>query len=361
MIRVLHLCAGNLHGGVETAIAALSRTPCDGMETGLAACWEGRLSRAVPGTALLGPVRASRPWTLRRARMGLRSLLAREPADAVVAHGAWALAALGPAVRAAGVPLALWLHDAADGRHWVQRWARRCPPDLAVCNSAWTAGTLPSLFPEVRTEVVRYPLLPPSEESDREGVRRALATPDNAVVVVQAARMEPWKGADLLLEALGALRNLPGWTCWLVGGAQRAKERTWMGKLRRRAGRLWISGRVRLLGERADVPRVLAAADLFCHTPRKPEPFGIALVEALYAGLPVVTFPAGGAAEVVDASCGLLPEPGGLAEALRHVISDPALRRRLGAAGPARARALCDPERQAAQLRDVLARMLRGR
>ena len=53
------------------------------------------------------------------------------------------------------------------------------------------------------------------------------------------------------------------------------------------------------------MPALLAAADLFCQPNTAPEPFGLSLVEALQAGLPVVTSGIGGACEIVDASCGV--------------------------------------------------------
>ena len=67
---------------------------------------------------------------------------------------------------------------------------------------------------------------------------------------------------------------------------------------------------MRFLGQREDVPRLMAAADVFCQPNTGPEPFGIVLVEALYAGLPVVTSGFGGAAEIVDQTCGVLTAPG---------------------------------------------------
>ena len=65
----------------------------------------------------------------------------------------------------------------------------------------------------------------------------------------------------------------------------------------------------------------------------------------------------------MDPAGGLLvsPEaPVALADALRRLIARPLLRERLGAAGPAHARALCDPHQQAARLRDVLATVTRS-
>src|SRR6202007_943175 len=99
-----------------------------------------------------------------------------------------------------------------------------------------------------------------------------------------------------------------------------------------------LGERVRFLGQRADVPQLLASADIHCQPNTGPEPFGIAFVEALYAGLPIVTSGRGGALEIVDASCGILTPPGSseeLALVLKQLITDDALRQRLSAGGPA--------------------------
>jgi glycosyltransferase involved in cell wall biosynthesis len=117
---------------------------------------------------------------------------------------------------------------------------------------------------------------------------------------------------------------------------------------------------VRWLGERQDVPQLLAAADVHCQVNARPEPFGIAYVEALAAGLPVVAARSGGAPEIVDASCGILVPPGdseALAGALERLIAERPFRAALAAGAPARARLLCDPARQMMRLADALSAM----
>ena len=69
----------------------------------------------------------------------------------------------------------------------------------------------------------------------------------------------------------------------------------------------------------------------------------------MYAGLPVITSGFGGAAEIVDQTCGVLTTPGdpeAVAAALGSLVQDPSRRRVLGVAGPSRAESLCDPARQ---------------
>jgi glycosyltransferase involved in cell wall biosynthesis len=123
-----------------------------------------------------------------------------------------------------------------------------------------------------------------------------------------------------------------------------------------------VFDRVRWLGERHDVAALLASADLYCQPNLEPEPFGMVFIEALAAGLPVVTSASGGALEIVDESCGRLVAANdrpALAAALRSLIDDRALRAQLAAAGPERARRLCDPAAVERELFDVLSGMTR--
>jgi len=94
-----------------------------------------------------------------------------------------------------------------------------------------------------------------------------------------------------------------------------------------------------------------------------PEPFGLTFVEAMSAGLPVVTSSWGAPLEIVNADSGILVSPGDadlLAKALERLIADAALRARLGAGGRVRARELCDPERQMNLLAETLMAVASG-
>jgi glycosyltransferase involved in cell wall biosynthesis len=179
---------------------------------------------------------------------------------------------------------------------------------------------------------------------------------------VQTSRMEAWKGHHLLLHALIVLNDIPGWTAWIVGGAQRPDELRYMNDLKQASATLGIGDRVTFLGQSSNVPRILAAADIHCQPNTGPEPFGITFVEALYAGIPVVTTAMGGAREIVDDSCGIMVRsdaPGPLAASLRELIEDSALRKQLGSAGPTRARRLCNPATQLTRLAELLSVLLK--
>jgi glycosyltransferase involved in cell wall biosynthesis len=176
-------------------------------------------------------------------------------------------------------------------------------------------------------------------------------------VIIQISRMEPLKGHAVLLEALGRLRHRAGWVCWIVGGAQRPHEEQYQTSLRARVAHLDLGDRVKFLGHRSDVHELLRHADVCCQPNVEAEAFGLTLVEALAAGVPVIASALGGAREIVDASCGVLVPPGdpaGLASELERLLDADAARAQLGANGPARAKALCDPATQMPKIAAIL-------
>lgn len=365
-MRVLHLNAGNLYGGIETYLVTLARCRglCPEMEPEFGLCFRGRLWDELTAVGVpvhdLGAVRMSRPWTVLGARGRLRRVLRGTAFGAAVAHGNWPHAVFAPVVRRAGVRLANAVHGELANPTWLDRWAARTAPDVVIANSQFTATPAAKLFEGAPVEVVYLPV-PAPEPFDRAAARRAvraeLGTPDDAVVVLQASRLEEWKGQCVHLDALARLKDVPGWVAWFAGGAQKVGEAFYRTELERIAASAGIADRVRFLGQRADVPRLVAAADIYCQPNTGPEPFGLVYVEALAAGLPVVASGFGGAVEIVDDRCGALTPPGdagAVAAALRELISDPVRRAALGAAGPRRATELCDPAAALARLASLI-------
>jgi glycosyltransferase involved in cell wall biosynthesis len=369
-MRVLHSYGssygGGLFGGIETYLIALAqfRSLCPCMEPEFALCVEGRLSQELQSQNAsihwLGKVRMRYPWTVVRARGAMQKLLQQGKYDVVVCHSLWNQLIFGPAVRQAGVPLVFYQHNTFLGQHWFERWAARVPPDYAFCNSRYTQTSLANIYPGVASHVVYFPVSPPkpSFAKDRITTRSELRTPAEATVIIQVSRMVWWKGQALHMNALARLAQIPGWVAWFVGSPQFPCDRPYFTGLQDQAVRLGISDRVRFLGQRADVGRLLAAADIFCQPNLgSPEPFGIVFVEALGAGLPVVSTAIGGALEIVDDSCGILVPPEdaeSLANALEQLLVEPGVRRQLADHAPERAHFLCAPERQMRTLEQLL-------
>ena len=329
---------------------AACRAASPELESSFALCAQGRAAEEIVAAGgrvdLLGDVRLSRPGSVWRARVRLRQLIGEVDPAVVVCHAPWAYALFAPVVRRGHLKLVWWQHDAATGRPWIERWARSTRADLAISNSRWTSRTAAAVQPGVPVDVIHCPVAapPPASSQSRLALRAALATDAAHVVVLSAARLEPWKGHLRLLRALAALRPVPAWTLWVAGGVQRPHEAEYLRALQREAAALGIDDRVRWLGERRDMAAVMASVDLLCQPNITPEPFGIVFAEAMLSGIPVVTTDLGGAPEIVSAACGRLVPAGdepALIAAMRELMCDANLRRALGAAGPERAQSRC--------------------
>ena len=337
---------------------AESRDLCPQMRPSFALCFEGRISSELRGLGvpvhMLPEVTLRRPWTVIRTRASLKALLQREQFDVVITHNPWVHGVFGPVAESIKSPLAVWIHGAAQQWHWVEMWARQTAPDLFICNSRFTAEAVSKTYGAKELEVIYCPLavrLPSQPMATRAALRNELGVNEQDVVILQASRLDGYKGHAILLQSLSRLKDLPGWTCWIAGGDAPGADMA--SALKSEAAQLGLGHQVRFLGERSDVPELLTAADILCQPNIGPEPFGLVLVEALAAGLPVVTSALGGAMEVVDNSCGILTEPGNatqLSESLKFLIENPEQRRRLQLGGRGRAQLLCDPALRLKQL-----------
>ena len=351
-MKVLHINHGKMFGGVESVLVTLARQSslCREMKPAFALCATGRLSDELKSAGMpvfiLGDVRASRWWTIGKARRRLRALLQQEAFDAVICHMPWNHAVFGPEVKRAGTPLIFWQHGLASGSGWLERWASQTRPDLAISNSEFTATTLRFLFPDVPKHIVHCPVESNLAGADRESVRRKLGASPEQVVILQVSRIEACKGHAVHLRALAELKADPRWTCWMVGGVQQKSEQDLLAQLKAQAAELGIADRVVFAGQASNVAEILRAADIFCQPNEAAEGFGITFVEAMAAGLPVVATRLGALPEIVTDREGFLLEPGdphSLAGSLRFLIENSEHRRTIGQNGPARAKLLCDP------------------
>lgn len=371
-MRILHVSAGNLYGGVEALM--VTQAQFTDLEPGLvhefAIGFPGRFEdelRAAGATVhRYDPPRLSRPWTVLKARRQFAKLMDRTEPDVVIVHSNWPHAIFGKVALRRHVPLVFWLHDSYDPSSAMSRLAIRTKPDFLIANSTYNGKTSGmKQFPGVPWET-NYSASTPPTNIDRDAakarIRAETGTPSDTVVIVQTSRLERWKGHTQLLAAAALLRDCPNWEIWLTGGVQRPHEQEFYEELKALSVASGIMDRVKFLGQRSDIPEVLAAADIHCQANLAPEPLGLTFVEALYAGLPSVSMRMGGAAEIITESCGLLVEPGdveGLAASLRLLIEDPVLRSRLGAAGPDRARELSEPGSHLARLHRMLSPLVK--
>jgi glycosyltransferase involved in cell wall biosynthesis len=169
-------------------------------------------------------------------------------------------------------------------------------------------------------------------------------------VIGSVGRLDRVKGHDVLLRAAA---KLPGAAVAIVGaGADRDA-------LRCLAGELGLADRVSLPGSTDRVAQALAGFDVYCQ-PSRYEGLGLALIEAMQAGLPCVASRVGGIPEVLG-DCGLLvppDDPDALADALAVLQADPALRAELGSRARRRAAAEFGVARMAGAYQELWAEVL---
>jgi glycosyltransferase involved in cell wall biosynthesis len=172
--------------------------------------------------------------------------------------------------------------------------------------------------------------------NERAAARSRLGLPQDAFVVGSVARLDARKGLDTLLEAAGRIASaLPSLHVLIVG---RGHERARLEALAKHVG---LGGRAHLPSSPPAVRDALATMDVFA-APSRTEGLGLAVIEALAAGVPVLAAHVGGLPEVVlDGICGrLLPPntPEVWAQAIVSAAADPDQRRQWAAGAAKRAR-----------------------
>jgi glycosyltransferase involved in cell wall biosynthesis len=362
-LKVLHVHSGNMIGGVETVLLTFAEFAhtCPEFQQEFALAFDGAFAEALRASGatvhILPEAQLRHPFSVLRSRRQLRQIIVERNIQAVISHSPWCQVVYAPVPRKLKVSLIFWMHNNFDG-HWLQRLASRNAPDLAICNSAFTRSTLPDVYPYSPSRIIYNPVRPlPTAGPDRSMLREQLGAPPSSVVILMASRTEAWKGHMNLLRAAAQIQTAHAWSIWIAGAPQTEAEKTYFASVQAEAERLELSGRIRFLGQRSDVPALMRAADIYCQPNAEPEPFGVVFVEALQAGVPIVTFRMGGAQEILEQESGILVPPGdiqGLQKALVRLIEDESLRKKLGSLGPERAKVLCDPAQQIRRVYEIV-------
>jgi GT2 family glycosyltransferase/glycosyltransferase involved in cell wall biosynthesis len=188
----------------------------------------------------------------------------------------------------------------------------------------------------------RLVVVHPGVDAARFSAERVEADPPTVLVL---GALVPWKRPDLALAASVIVRRSePRLRLRFVGGPLAQTGEPFVAHLRRRAAEPDLAGVVEFAGALHDAAAELAGAACLLHCAER-EPFGLAVLEAMAAGVPVVAPDAAGPLEIADSSCGILypaGDPEAAARGITKLLSDPQLRRRLGAGGRARAAAHFD-------------------
>lgn len=161
--------------------------------------------------------------------------------------------------------------------------------DMRACLPGWPAERIETLYNRIDVEAVQ------AEQVSREAAREHLGLPQDAWVVGNVGRLHPDKDQATLIRGFAqALPQLPAGSLLAIMGSGRLEA-----QLKALAAELNVSGAVRFLGQVPYARRYFKAFDVFALTSDH-EPFGMVLLEAMAAGVPVLVTDCGGASEVVD-------------------------------------------------------------
>jgi len=343
-MRILYVITAAEWGGAPLHVLQLMEYMVkQGHEVGLVAAPEPRLmtgAKALGVKVFPNPhfVRPVRPWKDFRALWPIfRAMRAFKP-DLVHAHSTKAGYAARLACAVLRKPIIFTAHGWAftEGRSlWkrrllagVERLAAQVTAKI-ICVSEhdrelavqWNVAK-PGKLAVVHNGIDPRPFL----EGGGAPLREELGL-EGSVVLTFVGRLAPPKDPLTLLEAV---KTLPKGVLLVVGDGELKPP---VEEYVREHG---LEEKVRLLGERSDVLRILASSDVFVLSSRW-EGLPYTIIEAMMARLPVVSTRVGGVPELVeDGVTGFLvpaEDPPALAEALQTLLDDPELRRRMGEAG----------------------------
>jgi glycosyltransferase involved in cell wall biosynthesis len=247
------------------------------------------------------------------------------------------------------------------------RWAFRHSDALVGISDFVSRSIVAKGYDERRVHTILNAIDPDAWDPnlDPAPFRREFGIAQGAPVVSSASRLFHWKGHAELIRATAIVRrDLPGVRLVIAGADYGlAGGVGHMAELKELASELGIAENVIFTGQRSDMPRILAATDVFAMASFE-EPFGLVFAEAMAMKRPVVALDSGGVPEVVDhGSSGYLAAPRdveGLAAYLLALLRDPALRARMGEHGRRRVETLFTPRRFARDAADLYDRLLLG-
>ena len=364
-LRVAYLIDTDGPGGAERVVADLAKSfrASEGRcVVFLPAVGEGWLGRELADS---GVVVESFRWGRAVSPAWVRSFadafrrhgitIAHSHALYMAMYGAWAS-------RIAGIPHVITMHG---GRYYAERLRRRIAMRSAMALSAATIAVSRQLGDQMSRDLwvrrsaiemvsngVRY------RPADGSAVRRELGLATGDRLAVSIGNLYPVKGHQYLVDALARIAGRhPTLHVAVCGRGDLAAE------LRSRADALGVGSRVHLLGLRSDVNAVLAAGDVFV-LPSLSEGLPLALLEAMFAGCPIVATDVGEvSAALGHGEAGVIVRPGDasdLASSLNALLDDPDRARMLGARARARAASEYDRSQMVQRYRSIYERALSG-
>jgi glycosyltransferase involved in cell wall biosynthesis len=243
---------------------------------------------------------------------------------------------------AGGVPVVATARSYLDSEERFRKLRAHRLDRLVCVSGAVRDQAIRAGIPAGRTVVVHDPVDPrwtewPTEE-ERGRWRERLGLREGAPVIGTVGNLSPVKGTDVLVRALPVIvSRYPDARCVIVG----ADDRNLRPSLDALAASLGVAGSVRFAGPLADPRPAVSLMDIFV-LPSRLEGYGLALLEAMSYGRPVVASRIGGVTDIIggDEFGVLVPpdDPDALGNAVADLLGDPERRRGLGRAGADRVR-----------------------
>jgi glycosyltransferase involved in cell wall biosynthesis len=348
-VRILHLAHSSAWSGGEIALLRLLGALDRSVVASMLVCAEdGRLVQDARRGGIPTLVEPLSPSIRDRRRRQVGSMTTLTLVPSLVAYAA-RVARLARAVRAdvihtnslkalvygllasrmAGVPVVAHLRDDLSQLHAgpagsaVRSSLRRLPALVVGCSSYVLAA---ARLDPLRARVV-YTGIAGADLADR------VVSRPGPPVVGMVARISPWKGQGLFLDAATLVAACRPDVRFRIIGAPLFGEEPYLRELERLAARPPLRGRVEFTGFVADPWTAYDQLTVAVAASVAPEPFGNVIVEAMARGLPVVAPAEGGPAEIVtDGVDGLLVpprDPAALAEAILSLLDDQAWSSRL--------------------------------
>jgi glycosyltransferase involved in cell wall biosynthesis len=334
--RILYIVTRAERGGAQTHVLDLATAMRAEFEVAVATGEEGFLTdacreREIPLYVLPHLQREVRPMADALALWELRKLIEQLQPDLIHAH-TFKAGFLGRlAGRMLGVPSIYTIHAWLYGTPAVSRLCSALSGPCERAAARWSERIV--AVSDAGARVIRkHKIGSPSKlVTIHNGIpdchERASVPSDRSPVITMVSRFIEGKDHELLLRAFASVA--PGPRLCLVGDGPKRQS------IENLARELGIHARVDFMGNRDDVPSILAASDIFVLA-SKSEMLPISILEAMRAGLPVIASDVGGVSEaVVHGETGFLVPSGSvspLAKALTKLSENPALRRQLGCA-----------------------------
>lgn len=328
--KILHILAPGEVGGLESVVRSLASGQ---LESGHTVAVAAVVDRPAPEHPWVAAARAQGipvyvcpvpPRAYHRERAAVARLCTSFAPDVVHTHGYRPDVLAGGVARRLGHATVTTVHGFTGGGvrnrlyEWLQVRAFRRFDAVVAVSRALAERLAAAGVPRTVLHVIPNAYQAWAAPAGRDGARAALGLPSDGYRLGWVGRLSQEKGADVLIDALALLGDLPLQVSIL--GTGRESE-----SLAARARAAGVSDRIRWHGTVPDAGRLFAAFDCFVLSSRT-EGTPIVLFEAMAVGVPIVAAAVGGVPDVVSADEALLvapSDPAALAAGIRAAHADP--------------------------------------